>query len=74
VVSSVIILISGYNFSGYFVFSIFPDPNAAYGGARHSPGAFCQPSVVEDPARARAVTSELRSRLRGLEELEARIR
>ena len=32
------------------------------------------PSVVENPARARAVTNELRSRLRGLEELEARIR
>jgi general secretion pathway protein D len=32
------------------------------------------PSVVEDPARARAVTNELRQRLHGIEELEARIR
>ncbi len=32
------------------------------------------PSVVENPARARAVTQELRNRLRSLEELEARIR
>jgi general secretion pathway protein D len=32
------------------------------------------PSVVENPARARAVTQELRNRLRALEELEARVR
>jgi general secretion pathway protein D len=32
------------------------------------------PSVVENPARARAVTQELRNRLRSLEELEARVR
>jgi general secretion pathway protein D len=32
------------------------------------------PSVVENPARARVVTDELRRRLRSLEELEARIR
>ncbi len=32
------------------------------------------PSVVENPTRAREVTAELRSRLHGLEELEARIR
>jgi hypothetical protein len=30
--------------------------------------------VVESPARARAVTQELRNRLRALEELEARVR
>jgi general secretion pathway protein D len=32
------------------------------------------PSVVENPARARAVTDELRRRLRSLEELEKRVR
>jgi general secretion pathway protein D len=32
------------------------------------------PSVVENPARARQVTDELRRRLRSLEELEARVR
>jgi general secretion pathway protein D len=32
------------------------------------------PSVVENPARARAVTQELRNRLRSLEELEKRVR
>ena len=32
------------------------------------------PSVVENPRRARAVTQELRNRLRTLEELEARVR
>jgi general secretion pathway protein D len=32
------------------------------------------PSVVENPARARAVTDELRRRLRSLEQLESRVR
>jgi general secretion pathway protein D len=32
------------------------------------------PSVVENPARARAVTQELRNRLRSLEQLEKRVR
>jgi len=32
------------------------------------------PSVVENPARARAVTDELRRRLRNLEQLESRVR
>jgi general secretion pathway protein D len=32
------------------------------------------PSVVENPARARAVTRELRNRLRSLEDLEERVR